>query len=76
MIVESTRLIARIAFVWIAVLFGQTIKGDQASRAMRIAALGMYCYTSTCDLLTGWSLPALQGAQGSREVSSWGKLPT
>ncbi len=53
-----------------------TIKEDQASRAMRIAALGMNCSMSTCDLLTGWSLPALQGAQGSREDSSWGKLPT
>src|SRR6266545_1184186 len=30
---------------------------------MRIAALGMNCSISTCDLSTGWSLPALQGAQ-------------
>ena len=37
---------------------------SQAARAIRTAALGVPCGTSTGGLSTGWSPPALQEAQG------------
>ena len=49
---------------------------SQAARAIRTAALGTSRDASTCRLSTELSPPALQGAQGSRENSSWGALPT
>ena len=53
---------------------------SQAARAIRTAALGMGCPTSTGGLSTWWSTTALQGARelppGSGECSSWGVLPT
>jgi hypothetical protein len=49
---------------------------SQATRAIRTAALGTSRDASTCCLSTESSPPALQGAQGSRENSSWGALPT
>ena len=48
----------------------------QAARAIRTAALGAHCWASTGGLLTESSPPALQGAQGPRECSSWTAFPT
>ena len=56
-------------------LSGHSI-GSQAARAIRTAALGMDCSTSTGGLSTESSPPALQDAHGIRENSSWGAFPT
>ena len=41
---------------------------SQAARAIRTAALGIHCWTSTGGLSTEWSAPALQEAQGLGRV--------
>src|SRR3979411_868350 len=45
-----------------------TFWSSQAARAIRTAALGVSCDTSTGGLLTGWSPPALQEARGLGSV--------
>ena len=52
------------------------IWSSQAARAIRTAALGVGCPTSTGGLSTGWSLPALQRSLLTWDDSSWGVLPT
>src|SRR6476620_987003 len=47
---------------------GYSNGSSQAARAIRTAALGVPCGTSTGGLLTGWSPPALQRAQGPVSV--------
>ena len=45
-----------------------TLGSSQATRAIRTAALGVGCPTSTGGLLTGWSPPALQEARSLGSV--------
>src|SRR3954463_1707900 len=55
----------------LAVLLGsltRALGSSQATRAIRTAALGIPCGTSTGGLSTGWSSPALQEAQGLGRV--------
>ena len=51
------RQIVRIVVLCVQLLM---IWSSQATRAIRTAALGVVCTTSTGGLSTGWSLPALQ----------------